>query len=67
MIRQVTNVYAKAINEQSENLMTIRGLFEFDNLDPIPLNEVEPWTDIVKRLKPEPCLTDLFLVKLMKI
>ena len=45
------DVYAKAINEQSENLMTIRGLFEFDNLDPIPLNEVEPWTDIVKRFK----------------
>ena len=45
------NVYAKAINEQSENLMTIRGLFEFDNFDPIPLDEVEPWTDIVKRFK----------------
>ncbi|MCL4117755.1 UNVERIFIED_CONTAM: hypothetical protein GTU68_016831 [Idotea baltica] len=45
------NVYAKAINEQAENLMTIRGLFEFDNLDPIPLDEVEPWTDIVKRFK----------------
>ena len=45
------DVYAKAINEQSENLMTIRGLFEFDKLDPIPLDEVEPWTDIVKRFK----------------
>ncbi|MDD7913410.1 glutamate synthase large subunit [Polaribacter ponticola] len=45
------DVYAKAINEQSESLMTIRGLFEFDNLDPIPLDEVEPWTDIVKRFK----------------
>ncbi len=45
------DIYAKAINEQSENLMTIRGLFEFDNLDPIPLEEVEPWTDIVKRFK----------------
>ncbi|MBI9041672.1 glutamate synthase large subunit [Lutibacter sp.] len=45
------DIYAKAINEQSENLMTIRGLFEFDNFDPIPLNEVEPWTDIVKRFK----------------
>ena len=31
--------------------MTIRGLFEFDNLDPIPLEEVEPWTEIVKRFK----------------
>ncbi|WP_397445389.1 glutamate synthase large subunit [Polaribacter sp. R77954] len=45
------DVYSKAINEQAENLMTIRGLFEFDNLDPIPLEEVEPWTDIVKRFK----------------
>ncbi len=45
------DVYAKAINEQSQNLMTIRGLFEFDNLDPIPLDEVEPWTEIVKRFK----------------
>jgi glutamate synthase (ferredoxin) len=45
------DVYAKAINEQAENLMTIRGLFQFDNLDPIPLEEVEPWTEIVKRFK----------------
>ena len=34
-------------NEQSEKLMTIRGLFEFSNFDPIPLEEVEPWTEIV--------------------
>ena len=45
------DIYAKAINEQSENLMTIRGLFEFDNFDPIPIEEVEPWTEIVKRFK----------------
>ena len=45
------DIYAKAINEQAENLMTIRGLFEFDNLNPIPLDEVEPWTEIVKRFK----------------
>ncbi|MBC3756967.1 glutamate synthase large subunit [Hyunsoonleella sp. SJ7] len=45
------DTYSKAINEQSENLMTIRGLFEFDNLDPIPIDEVEPWTEIVKRFK----------------
>ena len=45
------NVYAEAINEQAESLMTIRGLFEFDNLDPIPLEEVEDWTEIVKRFK----------------
>ncbi|WP_457617583.1 glutamate synthase large subunit [Lutibacter sp.] len=45
------DVYAKAINEQAENLMTIRGLFEFNNLNPIPIHEVEPWTNIVKRFK----------------
>jgi len=45
------DLYAKNINEQSENLMTIRGLFEFDNFNPIPLEEVEPWTAIVKRFK----------------
>ena len=45
------DVYAKAINDQAENLMTIRGLFEFDKLDPIPLEEVEDWTEIVKRFK----------------
>ncbi len=45
------DVYAKTVNDQAKNLMTIRGLFEFDNLDPIPLDEVEPWTAIVKRFK----------------
>ena len=43
--------YAELINEQSKNLMTIRGLLEFSNYDPIPINEVEPWTAIVKRFK----------------
>ena len=44
-------VYAKAVNEQSENLMTLRGMLEFDQLDPIPVEEVESWTEIVKRFK----------------
>jgi glutamate synthase (ferredoxin) len=44
-------VYAADINEQSKKLMTLRGMFEFNNLDPIPLEEVEPWTEIVKRFK----------------
>ncbi|MDG2193806.1 MAG: glutamate synthase large subunit [Polaribacter sp.] len=43
--------YADAVNKQSKNLMTLRGLFEFNNLDPIPLEEVEPWTAIVTRFK----------------
>ncbi|HUH45762.1 MAG TPA: glutamate synthase large subunit, partial [Arenibacter sp.] len=43
--------FSELINEQSKNLMTIRGMFEFSNYDPIPLEEVEPWTEIVKRFK----------------
>lgn len=43
--------YSDLINEQTKQLMTIRGLFEFKNYDPIPLSEVEPWTEIVKRFK----------------
>jgi len=43
--------FAQLVNEQARHLMTLRGLFEFTNLDPIPLEEVEPWTEIVKRFK----------------
>ena len=43
--------YSEIINNQSKQLMTIRGLFEFTNYDPIPIDEVEPWTNIVKRFK----------------
>ncbi|MFZ9395830.1 MAG: glutamate synthase large subunit [Erythrobacter sp.] len=42
--------FAKSINEQSERLLTIRGLMEFRKADkPIPLEEVEPASEIVKR------------------
>src|SRR5579872_2985506 len=46
--------YAKLINEQSEHLFTIRGLFriksaEEDSRAPVPLEEVEPAKEIVKR------------------
>jgi glutamate synthase (ferredoxin) len=44
-------IYADEINEQSKNLMTLRGLFEFNDLNPISIDEVEPWTEIVKRFK----------------
>ncbi len=43
--------YAELINQQSASLMTIRGMLTFTDLDPIPLAEVEPWTEIVKRFK----------------
>ncbi|MDZ4138431.1 MAG: glutamate synthase large subunit [Erythrobacter sp.] len=42
--------FAASINEQSERLLTIRGLLEFKKADqPIPLDEVEPAAEIVKR------------------
>ncbi|MEP3051931.1 MAG: glutamate synthase large subunit [Erythrobacter sp.] len=42
--------FAKSVNEQSERLLSIRGLLEFKNADEaIPLDEVEPATEIVKR------------------
>jgi len=31
--------------------MTIRGLLKFVDFNPIPIEEVEPWTEIVKRFK----------------
>ncbi|MFO1395845.1 MAG: glutamate synthase-related protein [Burkholderiales bacterium] len=43
--------YAKLINEQSRELKTLRGLFEFKASErtPVPLAEVESAKDIVKR------------------
>ncbi|WP_230279825.1 glutamate synthase large subunit [Croceicoccus sp. Ery15] len=42
--------FARSINEQSERLLTIRGLMELKKADkPIPLDEVEPAAEIVKR------------------
>ena len=42
--------FAKTINDQSRRLLTIRGLMEFKFAEqPIPLEEVEPASEIVKR------------------
>ncbi len=42
--------YAAMVNEQSERLLTLRGLFQFRFADqPLPLEEVEPAAEIVKR------------------
>ena len=42
--------YAALINDQSERMLTLRGLFEFRFAPaPIPIEEVEPAADIVKR------------------
>ena len=41
--------YSQAIDDQSKNLGTIRGLFKFKKRESIPLEEVEPITEIFKR------------------
>ncbi|MDF9393157.1 MULTISPECIES: glutamate synthase large subunit [Methylococcus] len=42
--------YARLINEQNEQLLTLRGLMDFRfAAEPVPLDEVEPAKDIVKR------------------
>jgi len=43
--------YTQAVDEQAERLMTLRGLFRFKQgvRAPVPLEEVEPASEIVKR------------------
>ena len=42
--------YSETINDQSERLMTLRGLFDLrGRREPVPLAEVEPVSEIVKR------------------
>ncbi len=42
--------FAQLVNEQNERLMNLRGLFELKFADkPVPLDEVEPAKEIVKR------------------
>ena len=46
--------YTARVDEQSERLMTLRGLFRFKDAEatgrtPIPIDEVEPVSEIVKR------------------
>ncbi|QLD86684.1 glutamate synthase large subunit [Natronomonas halophila] len=42
--------FASMMNDQQENLQSLRGLLEFDSdRDPVDIDEVEPVEDIVKR------------------
>jgi glutamate synthase (NADPH) large chain len=43
------NLFAQQINEQNERLLTLRGLMQFKTGDGVPLDEVEPAAEIVKR------------------
>ncbi|WP_406636329.1 glutamate synthase large subunit [Amycolatopsis sp. WGS_07] len=48
---EVFKEYTKAVNDQAEKLLTLRGLFDFKFGDrtPVPIEEVEPVSEIVKR------------------
>ncbi len=49
---EVFKEYSEAVNNQSKNYCTIRGLFDFKFAEkPIPIEEVEPVDTIVKRFK----------------
>jgi glutamate synthase domain-containing protein 2/glutamate synthase domain-containing protein 1/glutamate synthase domain-containing protein 3 len=41
--------YTKLVNDESKHRCTIRGLLNFKKATPVPLSEVEPVTEIVKR------------------
>jgi glutamate synthase (NADPH/NADH) large chain len=48
---EVFKEYTRYVDDQSERLMTLRGLFAFKEgvRPPVPIDEVEPVSDIVKR------------------
>jgi len=48
--REAYRQYARAINDQSRTLYTLRGLFEFAAAEPVPIEQVEPAEQIVKHL-----------------
>jgi glutamate synthase domain-containing protein 2/glutamate synthase domain-containing protein 3 len=45
--------FASEVNAASETAATLRGLLDFDDIggDPVPIEEVEHWTSIVRRFK----------------
>ena len=48
--RELFDEFCKLIDEQNENLLTLRGLMSFkEDASPVPLDEVEPASEIVKR------------------
>jgi glutamate synthase (NADPH/NADH) large chain len=46
---QMYRKYAQQVNNQQEQACTLRGLFEFKDREPVPLEEVEPVESIFKR------------------
>ncbi|MEM7532120.1 MAG: glutamate synthase large subunit, partial [Chloroflexota bacterium] len=50
--RDTFRKYSTLVNDQSQKHATLRGLLEFaGNNEPVPLDEVEPASEIVKRFK----------------
>ncbi len=43
--------YSKLVNDENRHLSTLRGLMEFKKRSPVPIEEVEPASEIVKRFK----------------
>ncbi|MEO0795842.1 MAG: glutamate synthase large subunit [Verrucomicrobiota bacterium] len=43
--------YSKMVDDQSENIATLRGLMKFKNRKSIPIDQVEPIESIMKRFK----------------
>ncbi|MBN1268520.1 MAG: glutamate synthase large subunit [Kiritimatiellae bacterium] len=46
---EIYRKYANLINDQQKQQSTLRGLFRFKQVEPVPLDEVEPESEIVKR------------------
>ncbi|MBW4721289.1 glutamate synthase large subunit [Saccharothrix obliqua] len=46
---EVFKEYTKAVDDQSRKLMTLRGMFAFKETTPVPIEEVEPVSEIVRR------------------
>ncbi|GHG11724.1 MULTISPECIES: glutamate synthase large subunit [Amycolatopsis] len=48
---EIFKEYTKAVDDQAEKLLTLRGLFDFKygQRPPVPIDEVEPVSSIVKR------------------
>ncbi len=47
--RPLYREYADSINNQAEKLFTLRGMFKLKETNPIPIEKVEPVSEIVKR------------------
>ena len=46
---QAYRQFADEVNDQSRKMATLRGLLEFKDGEPVPIDEVEPAVEIVKR------------------